>query len=308
MHNLRHEHLAVLESHYGSLDLWLHDHGKSPAYKRYRDSQRRKVYNSEAQVFWLGNRGIQFANLDEVRHYINKLVATDWWKARYPHVTKVTIKSTRARHAWARRVQNVIGMPSVEFFLTEKTVLHELAHLVVKTPHPGHGPLYCRVYLDLITLMMGGERSAKLEQQFQQHKVRYTAYPIKAAKAAHQTKANQTPSVYAGGKGHRVRISAGLYSRLYNCTAGWRGEGEEITFSGDPKRWDTDLTIAFCLLHPITNNKSYTTIEVHSKKELDKLEDWMGRSYIPSAIISAACGRLIDAIHKYSSSLSPHLT
>ncbi len=303
MHNLSHEHLALLESHYGSLNLWLPDHGKrNLTYGSYRDSQRQKLYNAESRAaLRIGNRGRKFANSDEIRNYINNLIAADWWRSRYQHITEVTVKDTRAKHAWARCWQNVIGIPSVgsASYRTEKTVLHELAHLVVKNPHPGHGPLYCRVYLDLVTLMMGEEWGVELEQEFKRYKVRYTTHPAKAA--------NQTAPVYASGKGHRVRISA----RLYEFMAEWVSEetmSEETTFSGGPKQWDLHQTVAFRLLHPVNTNKAYTTVEVCSEKELDQLEDWARSTrwdYLPYNMIAvgAACGRLVAAIHKYSAGL-----
>lgn len=293
MRHVSDEHLAIFESHYGSEKLWLPDHGQRKIkYGAYRDSQRQKLYDSETDLTWkMHGRGRRFQTLDEMREYVAALIATDWWQERFPHLQAVTIENTSAEHAWAQCFQNKMGFPTrLEWCMTERILLHELAHLVVKDPHPAHGALYARVYLDLIQFQMGDEWADEMKKQFKRHKVRYTPYPKKAA--------NQTCSVYAIDNGHRVKISVKLYE--YLC----EGVKYESGVSRSEKFWDTREHAANCVLNPVNQNRAFVTVEVENLEQLEALEQMINSTrwnHLPyrAVQVSAAAGRLSEAIDQY---------
>lgn len=264
MDKLAEDHRVIFEGRYGPVNHWLPDHGKSErGWRSYKDAQRQRVYDSEYRTACLvGHKGKQFGAIEELVAYVNELLASEWWRQRFPHVDHCDIIETNCGHAWARCAFNQIGFPKNDtYFRTEKTVLHELAHIVVKNPQPGHGPLFARVYLDLVAHRLGAEWAEELERQYKRHKVRYTKYPSKPA--------SQTQLVYShGSKGwqHRVKISAKIYAcmRETYLECDWYRSSDDVS-----------LQTLKCLANPVLQNKAYTTIEFHALHQLEKFHEWI---------------------------------
>lgn len=305
MEDVNHLHMSVLESHYGALHKWLPDHGhRNPQHHdTYRDSQRQKLYDSETATVWgaWGRRrgnGRKFQDLDEIQTYLQQLLDSDWWTDRFPHVQTITVESAGCESAWAKCYHNVIGIPDdSDWAMTEPTVLHELAHIVVKYPHPGHGALFARVYLDLVRFKMTQRWATELEAQFKKHKVRYTPYPAKPA--------SQTAPIYGAKKGHRVKVSSKLYEQLRQCVL------DESPISGGPgkKGWDARQLTALHVLKPVNQNKAYTTVELENTEQISHFTEFVRCTrwdYIGSYMVAvyASCSRLLDTLSHYSLKIS----
>ena len=121
------------------------------------------VYASEEAA--LAGAGKEFRNLREVRAYVDDLIASDWWADRWPHIEAIPVSRTRSGRfsGYAVEGSGEIRLGS----LTERVVLHEVAHVV--TPGAGHGPAFVDALLALVRDRLGfhayGALLAELRQR-----------------------------------------------------------------------------------------------------------------------------------------------
>jgi putative metallohydrolase (TIGR04338 family) len=86
-------------------------------------------------------------------------------------VVKATVRSIRGKTAFAEPGQPpTIGLP--KSMMTERVLLHELAHLVTPLTLPKHGPDYARTYLELVRQFMGLKVARRLTLAFLVYEVR----------------------------------------------------------------------------------------------------------------------------------------
>ncbi len=149
-------------------------YGKRSKSRRPRDSQKSRVYRSEASVSVWGKEMIP--DISDVQYYVNRVVQSAWWRSRFPEVTYIDVHTSRAcrGHAYAR--QRRITMPP--FSRHPLYILHEVAHIA--SDHDGeyktrasHGPEYCRVYLDLVGQFIGEDVAEELRLSMDANKVKY---------------------------------------------------------------------------------------------------------------------------------------
>jgi len=129
------------------------------------------VYASEDAA--LAGAGREFRDLGEVRTYVADLVASDWWADRWPHIEAIPVARTCSGRFSGYAVEGSgeirlrtggqVKLPS----LTERVVLHEVAHVV--TPGAGHGPAFIDALLALVRERLGfhayGALLAELRQR-----------------------------------------------------------------------------------------------------------------------------------------------
>lgn len=146
------------------------------------DSQRSKVYKAERRAFlpfesaFGANDMRRWKTVGEMQSYVDRLLASAWWKRRWPTVTKIVVKDGRGRRK-AGSAGGSILMPL--WARKEWVILHEIAHEVVGRTigHrnvAAHGREFCQVYLELVGHMMGDDARKALKDEFQAHKVKHT--------------------------------------------------------------------------------------------------------------------------------------
>lgn len=143
---------------------------KSRSARRPRDSQRSRVYAAERGV----PQGAKFKGFAECRAYVDGIVASGWWREKFPHVPTVEVKDGRGRrHAGGSAQHRFVTLP--RWARNELIVLHELAHVVDAPNNPGHGPEFARLYLEFVREWRGESAAARLEASFEAHGVKVTA-------------------------------------------------------------------------------------------------------------------------------------
>lgn len=131
-----------------------------------RDSQRLRLYRAQDTV----PSGQALPEIEACQLYVDRVTSSEWWRLRYPHVTRVKVHWRRGRTAVASPLTNTISLP--RSLRTERTNLHELAHLVTPPDVASHGPEYARTYLDIVAQFMGPDFAQELFQAFRAHRVR----------------------------------------------------------------------------------------------------------------------------------------
>jgi putative metallohydrolase (TIGR04338 family) len=147
-----------------------------------RDSQRAKVYRAERAAFdftWGPVRyGERFDTLERVEVFLRHLMASAWWRRRWPGITPENVElrpGHGARSAFARSWSITLPIWSRR----TDVVLHELAHVIrMRAPlgayrDPGHGWSFCETYLELVRHCLGEEAWRRLREEFRAHGVRY---------------------------------------------------------------------------------------------------------------------------------------
>ena len=150
-----------------------------------RDVQRGGVYDAEQLVRTVFDRvdenglrvveshGSQltlpverkFASLDSVRTYVEKVLALNWVRARWPRaVVPVRVRARRgATSAHYEHLTATLAVPlhigGTAWALRELVLLHELAHHLEPDPDgtAPHGTEYCGRFIDLVDGIVGAE-------------------------------------------------------------------------------------------------------------------------------------------------------
>lgn len=137
------------------------------------DSQRQTFYDAQHAV-GLGRQ--DFSSQAEFQKYVNNLTTYRWWERRFlpkwcgEHAIRVEVKRKDASSSHAKRGRGTIHLSPTAH---ERTVIHEVAHIVTPKPHAGHGRLYARVFLELIDWRWGSEAADKLKEAYREHNVKF---------------------------------------------------------------------------------------------------------------------------------------
>jgi len=116
--------------------------------------------------------------LDACATFIDRVVGTLWWQARFPELTLDRVPRLRpgngARQAFLRDEEN--GTHSITLprrYRTKGVVLHELAHWAMRSQPdlPDHGRTFTRLLLDATEEFCGPERATALADSFGEHRV-----------------------------------------------------------------------------------------------------------------------------------------
>lgn len=128
-------------------------------------------------------RGQAFASLEEVQRWVDDLRDTPWWHLQgYSlHVLRIEVQPYRsAKFAgcaqWCKE-DNCGVIALTPDGRTVRTVLHEVAHILADAAHDstGHDPAWARVFLTLVSCVMGPDAYVTLRESFDAHGVSYDA-------------------------------------------------------------------------------------------------------------------------------------
>lgn len=137
-----------------------------------RDSQRSRVYRAETP---LGGR--RLPTLPDCEAYVEHVVGSLWWVARFPQRDLAGIPRLRpgngARQAFYREDP---GRPTITLprrYRTVGVVLHELVHWALADAHdlPNHGRTFTRILLDATTEFMGEGKRERLATAYSEQRV-----------------------------------------------------------------------------------------------------------------------------------------
>ena len=140
---------------------------------RPRDSQRKRVYESEKDAFgreyWLDEG--DWVTLIGVERFVASVTRSRWWRARGgPAEVEVRRGRSNQRRGKAHPERAVISLP--RFTWRRWYVLHELAHLLAPRRAAWHGPEFCRVYLALLDRFGHDGEGKALRAAFDARRVR----------------------------------------------------------------------------------------------------------------------------------------
>lgn len=135
---------------------------------RPRDSQRQRLYDAERRV----NHGQDYKSIHDCQARVDKITHSRWWKSRYGVPYNVDVRPGRGhRHATANAMLRVIQLPLWARY--DLVICHELAHLVVSSKHPAHGPKFAREMIAIVDRWMGKEAGKELRAAFKAGRVKY---------------------------------------------------------------------------------------------------------------------------------------
>lgn len=136
-----------------------------------RDSQRKRLYNSERALDGVA-RGRHLEAVGDLQAYVDALLASRWFKARWGAWGTIQVKPGGGRRSACAEGRYVIKMP--RWSRCELVTLHEVAHCLTPGRYADHGPEFAGVFLSLVRQSMGQHAAASLRASFREHRVRYT--------------------------------------------------------------------------------------------------------------------------------------
>lgn len=135
---------------------------------RPRDSQRARLYRAEDLV----DAGRRLPTVERMQAWVDGLVATDWFVARWGERSLEVRPGYGHRRATADAANGVLQMP--KWARSELVLLHEVAHCLTPATVASHGPEYAGVLLALARRGMGPATAQRLEDAFASERVRWT--------------------------------------------------------------------------------------------------------------------------------------
>lgn len=129
------------------------------------DHGRADVYAAELAAFE-GTTYEQVTALDELVRLAHTLCAANWWPRGL-----IAISASRSDASASSTRQRGDGVPAIRLAapqMTPATLVHELAHVLAGVA-AGHGPLFRRAYVDLVSAAFGADPASWLEEQFNAH-------------------------------------------------------------------------------------------------------------------------------------------
>jgi putative metallohydrolase (TIGR04338 family) len=157
-----------------------------------RDSQRQRVYDSEAEFEKTVGSGQQFRNKDEVQAYLFNLMGSNWYQTQWPKAPRTI--TVRLNAIWARSSGGRTKIRISKGSMDEITVLHELAHSITGKEGGWHGRTFCINFLKLIRKKLSVTAEESMKACFKKHKVKFR--PKRRVSTTAYTK-GQTPPGFA---------------------------------------------------------------------------------------------------------------
>ncbi len=140
----------------------------APRRARRLGAQQAALYEAEAES--VAHLGITWARVADAQRYVDALVGSEWFQARWPHFTRATVQRRGRGAVWSvaaapdgpgLAVLPREGAVLVAGPLRQPVVLHELAHLLLPGGS-GHGPRFAETLLTLVRAEMGFPAFAEL--------------------------------------------------------------------------------------------------------------------------------------------------
>lgn len=145
---------------------------------RPRDSQRERVYQAEKPLMASQEK---FRSVEDCQAFVDEVVDSDWWLARFSRISKITVTDGRSRrrggaeYTWGGWE---IAMPV--FSRNRLYLLHEIAHCLGLPTEAWHGPAYAARYLALVERWLGKKAARQLRADFAKEGVRYRGHAVPA--------------------------------------------------------------------------------------------------------------------------------
>jgi len=108
--------------------------------------------------------GIRWRRLADAQAYVDRLICSEWFFERWPHLVRCTVERRGEGSVWSTcqplDAQGLAGGATegvvlvADGALAQPVVLHELAHLLV-SPGTGHQPAFAETLLSLVRHEMG---------------------------------------------------------------------------------------------------------------------------------------------------------
>jgi putative metallohydrolase (TIGR04338 family) len=142
-----------------------------------RDTQRSKLYRAEGVA-----TGKSFADIAEVRAYVEKINRSAWWRSHHKF-PGIPIEVTDGR---GRRKACALGMRTIKlpkWARYEEVVLHELAHTIITSRFgyggaPAHGREFAKMLLLMVRHFMGKDDYETLKTSFKIAGVKYATSKV----------------------------------------------------------------------------------------------------------------------------------
>lgn len=141
---------------------------------RPRDTQRSKLYAAERRAF--GRSTAELPAVADVQAYVDKVVGTAWWIARWGFDP---VRVADGRGSSSARCISTTGIAMPVDMRSKWVVLHELAHVVTQRQYgwnvvPWHGWEFCDNYLAIVRHYLGADAADRLRAEMRAGRVRYT--------------------------------------------------------------------------------------------------------------------------------------
>jgi putative metallohydrolase (TIGR04338 family) len=138
-----------------------------------RDAQRARVYRAELPL-----PSSPLPGLDACARFVDRVVGTLWWQARFPELTLARVPGFRpgngARTAFFSESDRGQFITLPRRYRTKGIVVHELAHWALDAQRdlPSHGSTFTRLVLDLTEEFCGEDRAQLLIDAYTAERVR----------------------------------------------------------------------------------------------------------------------------------------
>lgn len=122
-------------------------------------------------------KSVMLETVQEVQDWVNKIIQSRWTKSHYPDLAVINVFDGRLRKSARGLGKKRGGFIEVPPLLRwEYIILHEIAHVLTSYRNvAGHGRLFCRTFLALVSRWMGKKAGRDLRKSFREHRVKW--YP-----------------------------------------------------------------------------------------------------------------------------------
>lgn len=133
--------------------------------------QQEELYAAERGV----DHGRQFDSIEAIQVFVDGLRDERWWFAQgFWTVERIEVGRPSKRNerdgsvGWYEKAMNAGRIEMAQVHWDELTVLHEVAHVLADALHnsEAHDPYFARIYLTLVSCVMGPQVYTRLRNSF----------------------------------------------------------------------------------------------------------------------------------------------
>ena len=127
------------------------------------------VYRAEDKVWCLYPEFTKKQTIFELQHFLGEIFLSDWFYDRFSlKMPKLLFtKSKKSTYSW---ITHKIRLNSPD--CNKSILIHELAHACTPKHFQPHGPMFCRIYIELVRQFLSEDAAKLLEKSFNNHNVR----------------------------------------------------------------------------------------------------------------------------------------
>ena len=142
-----------------------------------RDTQKSRVYSAERSV----PHGRRLETVPEIQAFLDGIIKQKWFIQRYGEKHPISISDGRGTRI-ARGGGWHVNLPG--WSRSELIILHEFAHNLQPSWSAWHGREFCKIFLELVSFVMGRVAYSLLKAAYQEKRVKWTlpdSYRVKMA-------------------------------------------------------------------------------------------------------------------------------